>query len=502
MQSTNRYLLPGLLLAVSSAVFADDPADQGVVTDPGAPPVTNTSNSDAANLTVYLQNLGKYFGYDLTQYCTTGGSCSSNSQSGGNSGSGSGSGNSSDFSNTLLNPRITSGAQLGLFNSYLGSLLGASSSSPLVPSDFPKYSQINNSLAGESFTYQNYSTASPQNVSVSPIIDQQSYQTDPVSQAVLNLLATPDSSYCQFNNSAPSCQPPFFREQIMINVAGPLNQLATDVVFTPAQNIPLVPQLNIDTLLTPLMYTPSSADSSGSKTSTPTIGLATDSSPPGLTAQTQAQQAMNFIRYATSAVNTLPLPTRSTYSALFDQASNASKNVSPADQANAQVQIASYITQLRTVAAQNSVAVSNLYYALSRRLPQDNGNAINQENPGMSASGDSTVSSEAMNEFIMASWRLYNPAAGSDNKNQQQWLTKINQGSAASVQKEIAVLLAEINYQLYLTRQQQERLLITQSMIMLQNTKMMPLSPSMGATSGGTDTSDASTAATTLQSGQ
>lgn len=484
MQSNYRYLLPGLLLAVSATVFADD------VSDPSTTPPTGNPGGDVTNLTTYLQNLGKYFGYDLQQYCTTGGSCKNPGQSGGSSSS---SDSGGDFSNTLLNPQATSNAQLGLFNSYLGSLLGAGESSPLVPTDLNEYQQMNSTLAGQSFIYQNYSTPSTQNVSVSPIIDQQTYQNDPVSQAILNILSTPDSSYCQTNNSAPSCQAPFFREQIMINVLGPLKPLATDVVFTPEQNLNIVPQLNIDSLLTPLMYTPASADSSGSKGSTPVIGLATNSGPAGLTAQTQAQQAINFIRYATSAVNNMPLPSFKTYNDLYNLASNSSGTVPAGQQATAQVQIATYLMQLRTLVAQNSVAVSNLYYALSRRLPQNNSGALSKEQGSSSSSGNNPNSSEAMNEFVMASWRLYNPSADSKNGQDGQWLTKINQGSAASVQKEIAVLLAEINYQIYLSRQQQERLLITQSMLMLQNSKIIPLSPTMGSGGGDGAPVDAST---------
>lgn len=41
----------------------------------------------------------------------------------------------------------------------------------------------------------------------------------------------------------------------------------------------------------------------------------------------------------------------------------------------------------------------------------------------------------------------------------------------ATVQKEIAVLLAEINYQMYLDRQIQERILLTNSIMLLQNLK-------------------------------
>jgi intracellular multiplication protein IcmX len=96
--------------------------------------------------------------------------------------------------------------------------------------------------------------------------------------------------------------------------------------------------------------------------------------------------------------------------------------------------------------------------------------ASNAASPAAKALGNQTASSEALNEFLMASWRLFdsNNDAGSMDDSSKQWLSKINKGSTASVQKEIAVLLAEINYQMYLTRQQNERMLLTQSIMLLQ----------------------------------
>ena len=64
----------------------------------------------------------------------------------------------------------------------------------------------------------------------------------------------------------------------------------------------------------------------------------------------------------------------------------------------------------------------------------------------------------------MATWRLFN--FGQQNQ-QQTWKDSINSASEATVQKEIAILLAEINYQMYLSRQQEERVLLTNSMIEL-----------------------------------
>ena len=65
----------------------------------------------------------------------------------------------------------------------------------------------------------------------------------------------------------------------------------------------------------------------------------------------------------------------------------------------------------------------------------------------------------------MATWRLFN----ADKSAKSSWLDQINQASSATVQKEMVTLLAEINYQLYLTRQQEERMLLTNTMLLLMN---------------------------------
>jgi intracellular multiplication protein IcmX len=69
----------------------------------------------------------------------------------------------------------------------------------------------------------------------------------------------------------------------------------------------------------------------------------------------------------------------------------------------------------------------------------------------------------------MATRRLFN----TDPSQPSQWLTQINSSSPATVQKEMVALLAEINFQLYLNRQQEERLLLTNSMLLLRLGKQM-----------------------------
>lgn len=441
------HVLKGILLVASASTCAETTNGQA-------------ATNDLSSLTTYLQNLGQYFGYDLTEYCTTGGSCSPRNN-GNNGGGGSG-----GYSNALFNQNDTYAVELNLFNSYLGALIGGGNSSnsqssnpnpnPIVPTSSSNSYSIVDSLAGQTYLSPPYSTSSTDTISVSTLIDQQTYQADPVSQAVLNILSTPNYTYCQNTNAqtySANC-PYLFREYIMANVIGTLP--GTQTIFSADYNQHLVGQLNSDSLISPLLYSTTALPNSSYSAGTNGKQNA------GLTAQTQEQQAANFIRYVTSATNPVSLLTRSNYDNLVAIAENYTNNgtVTPQQQISAKNRLNNYLTKLRTYAAQSSVPIGNLYYILSKRMPQK------------PVSGTGSPSSQALNEFVMASWRLYNPNAqsGSSSSNQQQWLTQINQGSAASVQKEIAILLAEINYQLYLTRQQQERMLLTQSMHLLEAT--------------------------------
>jgi intracellular multiplication protein IcmX len=87
----------------------------------------------------------------------------------------------------------------------------------------------------------------------------------------------------------------------------------------------------------------------------------------------------------------------------------------------------------------------------------------------------------------MATWRLYNPSSSSTGST-TQWVDQINTASSATVQKEIAVLLSEINYQMYLTRQQEERLLLTNSLQLIQSMIASKPAPPSSSTNT-TDTS-------------
>lgn len=425
----------------------------------------------------YVKNMGRYFGYDFKNYCTSGGIC--NSAEGDN------------FTNLLVDPAIAYTNQINMISTFLGALLPASpkqGSQPegtpsfqLVPSTAGNHTNYLNALANQSFTSQQTPFSNPSStgaLSVSAQIDQQPYQSDPVSQSILNILSTPDASFCLNtstgvynspcytgqNNSIQFGGGPVLSEfQVMLNAIGSFPESgrgypAPGYFALGASNATLIPQLSSDSLLGPLMFN-NSAQSSGGSSENPSAN-----SGKGLTAANQIQQAANFIRYASGAVAPLPLPKYTEYSKLFEQAiadTTKSKTVTPAMKAQAQGTIANYLTNLRVYAAQVSVGVGNLYAMLSQRMPQAaplSGNA-------------KTQTSQALSEFMMATWRLQSSPPSENNQGTPIWFNQINQASSASVQKEIALLLAEINYQMYLTRVQQERMLLTNSLLLIQTAR-------------------------------
>lgn len=462
------------------------------------------------NISIYLQNLGMYYGYDLTNFCpSTNGNCPGSS-SGGSSGSGPVVG-STPFNNELTNATSTFGAEVDLITSFLGSILlptapsnaaaagataAATQANPqLVPSAtaFPvsPYAAIIDTYQNQSFaTVQTlaYPGPNPGSFSVSPLIDQVPYQADPVNQSILNILSTPDVSYCiNSTTGAPTlpCNtgatvgadgtlqnnpnlgggPVLSQVQIMLNTIGAFPPVgsstsasnanvgsvypATGFYVLPSQNASLLTQLNSDSLLGPLIFDNTGTTSNNGGSTPPASGNQ------GLSATNQIEQAANYIRYASGAVAPLTQPNSSQYGTLYAQAVNAAGNVTPADQLSAQSIIASYLTNLRVYAAQTSVGISNLYSILSKRMPQNSLVGTNQK------------TSPALSEYLMATWRLQPPASSTT----QTWTAQINTASSATVEKEIAILLAEINYQLYLGRVQQERSLLTETTMLLQASK-------------------------------
>lgn len=413
-----------------------------VVADTGYDPSGQQTSANTQNLVEYLLNLGQYLGYDLTQ------NPNSNQQN--------------PPSAAMINPTLMAMTQTLAYSTFLGAIpvdFVSQALGQFLPNNYQGASAIN-ALANKTFTLQNYQTPSGTqngNVTVSNLIDQPSAQTgylgDPVSQAVFNILGTPDYSYCMNNDGSAwkdNC-PLMYQNLVMENVLGPIP--STYQFYTYQYNQPIISQLNSNSLLAPLLY--NTEGNQGNTTGSPTPNTQN----PGLTAQNQAQTAANFIRYVSGAVAPVSLPKLKDYDSLYNTA-YPPKGTTPniPQQAQAQATLSAYLNSLRTYAAQTSVGMSNLYYILSKRLPQ-------------SQTTSGPLTSQAVNEFNMATWRLFSAAQNGNTQANKQWIEKINTATPGTVEKEIAVLLAEINYQMYLDRQLQERILLTNTIMLMQNLK-------------------------------
>ncbi|MCX7115415.1 MAG: hypothetical protein NTW08_05875 [Gammaproteobacteria bacterium] len=321
----------------------------------------------------------------------------------------------------------------------------------IVPSSsvLASYNYLNASL-NAAFTAKGAQVGSnPNPPNINPAqnaqIDQLPYQGDPTSQTLFNMLSTPPTYHnCPANGN--TCLPlavgqcstatlpsgatacPSANAQVsLLSNAIPLPPTTT-AFYDSLQNgvFSVIPEVNLNILLAPLVISPSDPASAVAQ------------------GAVSVQQANSFIRYVTGTMIPAALPNMVTI-----------KNGGYSGSASQQAALQTYIASYRTYVAQMSVALSNFYYLLSKRLPQSGANGTSQ----------------ALNEYNMATWRL-TPAPGSPAGSTPAWINAINApASAATVQKEMAILLAEMNYQLYLNRQDQERLLSTISVLLILNTK-------------------------------
>jgi intracellular multiplication protein IcmX len=274
---------------------------------------------------------------------------------------------------------------------------------------------------------------------------------DPISEAILNIISTsptpaqsPSASAAsktitpadQKNDADDHCKDrTCFLNQIQVSdILGDYYNRDTNHSRELSKD-----KLNSNILITPMLLT-YDADKSNQQTSS--------------NYSAKAKDAKEFISYVTGMpLKTPPASTIKQYG----------QNAIPA--------VEEYTATLRTYAARVSVGVSNLYYIFSKRLPQTfNISNLNVQNNQTEAAQPTKVS-QAYMEYQMATWRLLN----STNPSQPAtWIQNINSASPASIQKEIAILLAEINYQMYLNREQQERILLANSLLVLITSNSMP----------------------------
>lgn len=320
-------------------------------------------------------------------------------------------------------------------------------------------------------------------------LDQPPYMTTPANQAVQNILSMPpnllnlssaktntdllkavNANYCikskdDDSNSAGCPVSPIWYMMYGGGIAlstNADNQSTDDYpglqdISNGTFNQKIVPSLSFDSLMAPVLLTdtPIQDDNSSDNTKNATLGFYGSS---------QVGQADAFIRYVAGMMIPLAKPDPKTYNDLVTTLSDPSAK--PEVKAQNLAQLNAYSVMLRTYAAQTSVGMSNLYYLLGKRVANKNLNG--------NSTSKSAENSEASLEFNMATHRLFDPgspmgATGSGDGNQpSKWLAEIQKASSTDVSKQSAILLAEMNYQLYLNRMTMERLLATMSVMQLQ----------------------------------
>lgn len=426
-----------LVFFVSSSSFAED-----VMPNPNTD-LSSQSDSNDTNLQTlvkYFNNLGRYLGYNLendgpkdplNQYLLL------------------------NYTQDLPFHKIfESAAYYSLFAALTVNAFETALST-FTEKDYGNLNKLANSTFKEPVAFN---SPNAQRASVVENFDQKTWQADPTNQVLLNILGTPDNSFCVQATSG-TCISQMNAVEMMVKDVTDDNELlpGADAYYTYDYNKKFLSQLNANTLLTPLIYSLQGVGTTNSK---------------GLPNANQEQQAMDFIRYALGGNLIMELISRDDYDGLWKTGymgtDGSVRKGTDETSVSAQQALTRYLAALRIYAAQNSVVTSNLYSIFSKRMPQQ-------------SSTDQEATSQALNEFKMATWRLSSP----DFKEGNQWVDQINTASAVTIQKEIAVLLSEINYQLYLTRQQQERILLTNSMILMQNlTQNRPLTPTKADVTG------------------
>ncbi|HHT0592540.1 TPA: type IVB secretion system protein IcmX [Legionella anisa] len=479
MKLASKFMLLNVLYFTAFSATAQDTTSSTTTSTDQSQYYQNQQTEQMKKLVTYFENFGQYLGFQIKKAPTE---------------------DNKDFTVTyqLINLTTSQLSQAYQFYTLLGSIPvntfagqgqqsgggGTTTGNPFaqfLPTDSANTSQYNpsatiiNPLANLAFPgYASGPSAGSTGVTVNPLIDQQTFQQDPVSQAVLNILATPDYTYCM---NPTSSTPEFVNDcKLIYNTLVPLNIVGeipnAITFFDPSYLQQFLNHLNSNALTAPLMYSTQDLGTGQQKG---------DIAKNGLPAQNQEQLAANFIRYVSGSVIPIRLPQWSDYDYWYKQTLSSSTNQSTltTKQMQAQQTLAKYLASLRTYAAQNSVGLSNLYFIMSKRMPQTNPNP----GSGQTASGPT---SQALTEFNMATWRLYNTTSSGDTSSNTgastgtggtgqpgntPWINSLNNAPPATVEKEIAILLAEINYQLYLDRQVHERLLMTNSILLLQSVR-------------------------------
>lgn len=216
----------------------------------------------------------------------------------------------------------------------------------------------------------------------------------------------------------------------------------------------VAPSVNADTLLSPMTYQEKINQTYDNRNDTISFYGGGNL---GLYGSSELSMADNFIRYLSGEVLPNKMSTAEEYKQYQKVANTAQCYKYRADAA---MKIYTYRAMLRNYAAQTSVGLSNLYYLMGKRRQ-------NPENPNNA--------SQLEQEYKMATSRLFPANQCADGSTsctvkKSKWLLQLDNASQVEVQKQIAILLAEMNYQLLLNRMEQERVMLAMTALQMANT--------------------------------
>jgi intracellular multiplication protein IcmX len=434
------------------------------------------STGESSDVATYLYNLGMYMGIDLATAPTPGTVVSSTATS-----------DITDITNAQYSAGISyvaafpfmidlSGDKVSKNLSYVPDSLSAYS----IPYDILTNTPTFTSSVWKDFV--NVDTDDPMSaLKATPVygIDQEktsapTFYSSITSQAIYDLLTTPNYTYCTedytettgiYRSDNANClglkglDPiPFHSFEVTNNIMNGGETEITDATSTnilygtnlpspttavsAEYNTPLVPQLDVNTLIGPLMYN--------------TNANTTTSDETGYPATTQETQAMSFVNYLSGKNLISVSPTYYDYNNLYNQIIGSTSTVTDEDRHKALTTVYKYFMNLRTYAATMSVGLSNLSDIMARRMP----NGI-------------TKTSQAFDEYTMATRRIITNNDSTDSTSgststENKWLTDMEKAPSVVIQREMLYLLSEINYQMYLDRQQNEKILLTLTAMQLQ----------------------------------
>jgi intracellular multiplication protein IcmX len=174
----------------------------------------------------------------------------------------------------------------------------------------------------------------------------------------------------------------------------------------------LLNQIDSSFFLSPLIY---GSDPPSNQTQSSSEGQ-------GLSNNSQKDAASNYVKYVTGTLlpKSLATPSNISKKTTIIQTSN-----NPVERMQAFHDLLGYALGLRVYAAQISLPMQNFYESLAKRLDLQ------------TASSSKQKTSQALNEFVMASYRLYTPSYSKDDgtTSTSAWQDMLNTASPATVQK-------------------------------------------------------------------